>query len=158
VDAGAVASEGGAIRLRSHQLGLDARDQRLWDQIAPLLSEEERFRPPRAGEIAPLVKAPEAEVRRLLKALARRRDVIEIAPDHFFRRETMEEVADIAADIAGAQPDGLFSAAQLRDRLNNGRKVAIKMLEYFDRRGLTLRRGDLRLINPARQVLFARAR
>jgi selenocysteine-specific elongation factor len=156
VEAGAVASEGGAIRLRGHQLGLDARDQRLWDQIAPLLSDEERFRPPRAVEIAPLVKAPEAEVRRLLKALARRRDVIEVAPDHFFRRETMEEVADIAADIARDQPGGEFSAAQLRDRLNNGRKVAIQMLEYFDRRGLTLRRGDLRRINPARQDLFAR--
>ncbi len=49
------------------------------------------------------------------------------------------------------------AVAQLRGRLNNGRKVAIQMLEYFDRRGLTLRRGDLRRINPARQDLFARA-
>jgi selenocysteine-specific elongation factor len=155
VAAGTLAAEGGAVHTPEHRFGLDPRDQRLWAKIAPLLSDAERFRPPRAGEIAPLLREPEAEVRRVLKALARRRDVIEIAPDHFFRRETVDEMARIAADIAGAEADGQFSAAQLRDRLNNGRKVAIQVLEYFDRRGLTLRRGDLRRINPSRLEQFA---
>ena len=41
---------------------------------------------------------------------------------------------------------GAFSAAQFRDRLGNGRQLAIQILEYFDRRGLTLRRGDLRRV------------
>ena len=154
VETGALVSEGGTLRTPEHRFGLDARDQGLWTRIAPLLSGEERFRPPRANEIAPMLKAPEAEVRRVLKALARRRDVIEVATDHFFRRETVEDMARIVTDIAKGQPDGQFSAAQLRDRLNNGRKVAIQILEYFDRRGLTLRRGDLRRINPSRLGQF----
>ena len=156
VETGVLAAESGAVRTPEHRFGLDLRDQHLWLRVAPLLSGPERFRPPRAGEIAALTSEPEAEVRRVLKALARQGDVIEVAPDHFFRRETMDEAAAIAADIANGQPGGEFSAAQLRDRLNNGRKVAIQMLEYFDRRGLTLRRGDLRRINPARAGLFAR--
>ena len=154
VEAGALVSEGGTIRTPEHQFGLDPNDQHLWESICPLLSGEERFRPPRASEIAALLNAPEAEVRRVLKALARRKDVVEVAPDHFFRRETVEEMAAITADVARGQSDGQFAAAQLRDRLNNGRKVAIQVLEYFDRRGLTLRRGDLRRINPSRLDLF----
>ncbi len=90
----------------------------------------------------------------MLKALARRKDVVEVAPDHFFHRQTVEEMAAITAEVARGQSDGQFAAAQLRDRLNNGRKVAIQVLEYFDRRGLTLRRGDLRRINPSRLDLF----
>ena len=154
VEAGALVSEGGTVRTPEHQFGLDPNDQRLWDRIGPLLSGEERFRPPRAGEIAALLDAPEAEVRRVLKALARRKDVVEVAPDHFFHRQTVEEMAAITAEVARGQSDGQFAAAQLRDRLNNGRKVAIQVLEYFDRRGLTLRRGDLRRINPSRLDLF----
>ena len=83
--------------------------------------------------------------------------MVEVAPDHFFRRETMEEIAAIAADVGREAQDGQFSAAELRDRLNNGRKVAIQLLEYFDRRGLTVRRGDLRRINPNRANLFSRS-
>jgi selenocysteine-specific elongation factor len=158
VERGTLLSEGGTVRLPDHRFGLDPADERLWGAIAPLLSDEARFRPPRANEIAPLLKAPEAEVRRVLKALARRREVVEVAPDHFFRRETIEEMAAIALDLAAGEPGGQFSAAQLRDRLDNGRKVAIQILEYFDRRGLTLRRGDLRRINPARADIFARER
>ena len=154
VDRGVLASEGGAIRSPEHRFGLDGKDEALWRRIEPLISGEERFRPPRAIEIAPLLGAPEPEVRRVLKALARQKTVVEVAPDHFFRRETVEEMAAAAADIAAGQPDGEISAAQFRDRLNNGRKVAIQILEYFDRRGLTLRRGDLRRIDPRRLEQF----
>jgi selenocysteine-specific elongation factor len=157
VEAGELAAEGGAIRAQGHRSGLEERDQRLWLRIAPLLSGEERFRPPRVGDIAALLKVPEAHVRRTFKALARRGDVVEVAPDHFFGRETVDEMAAIVVDIARGQKDGQFAAAQLRDRLNNGRKVAIQILEYFDRKGLTARRGDLRRINPSRIDSFKRA-
>ena len=157
VDRGVLASEAGAVRSPEHRFGLDAKDEALWRRIEPLIAGEERFRPPRAIEIAPLLGAPEAEVRRVLKALARQKTVVEVAPDHFFRRETVEEMAAAAADIAAGQPEGEITAAQFRDRLNNGRKVAIQILEYFDRRGLTLRRGDLRRIDPRRLDQFSAA-
>ena len=157
IQRGVLASEGGAVRSPDHRFGLDAGDEALWARIRPMLSDEERFRPPRANELAPLLGAPEAEVRRVLKALARQRTVVEVAPDHFFRRETVEEMAVACADIAAAQPDNQITAAQFRDRLNNGRKVAIQILEYFDRRGLTLRRGDLRHIDPRKLDQFTTA-
>ena len=53
------------------------------------------------------------------------------------------------------RPTGKFTAADFRDRLDNGRKVAIQILEFFDRHGFTIRRQDLRRINPARIELFA---
>ena len=56
--------------------------------------------------------------------------------------------------LAAAAPGGEFSAAQLRDLLDNGRKVAIQILEFFDRHGVTARRGDLRRINAQRINLF----
>jgi len=157
VEAGTLASEGGAIRAPGHVLGLDGRHQQLWQRIAPWMSAAERFRPPRASELAPLLKEPEAEVRSVLKTMARKREVVEVALDRFFRRATVDEMAAIAVDVARAQKDGQFTVAQFRDRLDNGRKVAIQILEYFDGQGLTVRRGDLRRINPRRLDMPARA-
>ncbi|MEA2928793.1 MAG: selenocysteine-specific elongation factor, partial [Hyphomicrobiales bacterium] len=98
--------------------------------------------------------APEADVRRLLKLLARMGKADEVAQDHFFLRGTVAEMAAIASAIAADAPRGEFTAALLRDRLDNGRKVAIQILEFFDRHGVTLRRGDVRRINKHRLDLF----
>ena len=65
-------------------------------------------------------------------------------------------MVEIAADVAAQAENGQFTAAQFRDRLDNGRKVAIQILEFFDRHGVTLRRGDLRRINKHRLDLFRR--
>ena len=92
----------------------------------------------------------------MLKSLSRQGTAVEISPDHFFLRETVSEMVDIAADIAASAADGQLTAAQFRDRMDNGRKVAIQILEFFDRHGVTVRRGDLRRVNKQRLDLFRR--
>ena len=58
-------------------------------------------------------------------------------------------------DIDALGPDAEeVTLAQFRDQVNNGRKVAIQILEFFDRHGVTLRRGDLRRTNRHRLDLF----
>ena len=152
-----VALDGAWVRLPEHEVGLTSADERLWNRISPLLSGKERFRPPRVRDIAELMSSPEAEVRRLLKLLTRMGKVDEIAHDHFFARPVVAEMLSIASDLARTGTDGQFTAAQIRDRLDNGRKVAIQFLEFFDRHGVTLRRGDLRRINRHRLDLFGSA-
>jgi selenocysteine-specific elongation factor len=56
--------------------------------------------------------------------------------------------------VAAQAEDGWFTAPAFRDKVHNGRKVAIEILDFFDRLGLTLRKGDLRRINPHRSDLF----
>ena len=109
-------------------------------------------------DIAAALGVREADVRRLLKLLGRMGQVDEVAHDHFFLRATVAEMVEIAADVAAQAEKGEFTAAQFRDRLDNGRKVAIQILEFFDRHGVTMRRGDLRRINQHRLDLFRRRR
>lgn len=151
---GRVALDGAWARLAEHEVRLQPEDEAAWRRIAPLVSGAERFRPPRVRDIANLLDLREPDVRRLFKLLGRMGKVDEVAHDHFFLRPTVAEMTAIAADIAAAAPQGQFTAAQFRDRLDNGRKVAIRILEFFDRHGVTLRRGDLRRINRHRLDLF----
>jgi selenocysteine-specific elongation factor len=142
--------EGGVCRLPEHRLGLDRADQTLWQTLAPLIGGHNRFRPPRVAELALALRQRDFDLRRVLKVMARQGMTVEIAVDYFVLQQTMEEVAGIVRALAIESPDGLFGAAQLRDRLGNGRKVAIWMLEHLDRTGLTARRGDQRIVAEGR--------
>ena len=142
VAAKTVALDGGFARLPGHSLKLGARDEALWRKISADLARE-RFRPPRVRDFAQTYGEAEPQVRKLLRQLARLGRVVEVAPDQFFLRPA---VAQMIAAAAALGPD--FTAAQFRDRLDNGRKVAIQILEFFDRHGITVRRGDLRRTVP----------
>ena len=72
-----------------------------------------------------------------------------------FFRSVVRQMAEIAIDVAAHAPEGKFTAAEFRNRLDNGRKVAIQILEFFDRHGFTIRRQDLRRINASRVEFFA---
>jgi selenocysteine-specific elongation factor len=148
-----LAQDGPWFRLPDHRVRLSPQDERLWGVARPLIAIEP-FRPPRTRDIALAARLPEAATRTTLKRLVRMGQLIEIAPDHFFLRETVAQMAAIAADAV--DQDGLLTAASFRDRLGNGRKVAILILEFFDKAGLTIRLGDVRRVRRDRVGIFGR--
>jgi len=153
---GAVRQDGPWLRLSTHQIRLSATDERIWPQIRALLSAA-RFRPPRTRDLAQALSMPETVMRGTLKRLQRVGFLVELAPDHFFLRETVAEMAGIAAVLTKDDPGRQLTAAAFRDRLDNGRKVAIQILEYFDRVGFTVRTGDARGVREDRLALFGPA-
>jgi selenocysteine-specific elongation factor len=148
--------DGAWVRLPGHEIRLTPDQERQWRKIAPLIGGDERFRPPRVRDVAGVLALPETKVRQLFKLAGRLGWVDEIAPDHFFLRAAVAEMVNVAVDLEAKAATGHFTAAQFRDRLDNGRKVAIQILEFLDRHGVTVRRGDLRRMNRRRLDLFGR--
>ncbi len=145
--------DGPFLRLPGHSLKLGAKDEVLWQKILADLGRE-RFKPPRVRDFAEAYDTPEADVRRLMRRVAKIGRVVEVAPDQYFLRPVVAEMIAIAHALA---LEGDFSAAQFRDKLDNGRKVAILILEFFDRLGITMRKGDLRKSVPAKLGHFGAA-
>ncbi|WP_020697249.1 selenocysteine-specific translation elongation factor [Reyranella massiliensis] len=137
-----VVVDGPFLRLPGHSLTLGARDEALWKKISAEMARD-RFKPPRVRDFAQAYGAPEPDVRKLLQRLGKLGRVVELAPDHYFLRPTVAEMIGIAHAFGHD-----FTAAEFRDKLDNGRKVAIQILEFFDRQGITVRRGDLRRTVP----------
>ncbi len=153
---GRISPEGSFLRLPDHKARITEADEAAWADFAPLLADNVRFRPPRVRDIAGETGRAEPEVRRILKIAGRMGWVDQVAHDHFFLRGTIQEMVAIAADIGG---EDWFAAGQFRDRLEAdgqvvGRKVAIQILDFFDRHGITVRREDLRRVDPRRLDLF----
>jgi selenocysteine-specific elongation factor len=125
---------------------LTAADERLWSRIKPLM-ERERFQPPRVRDFAHTLSVREDDVRQLLRRLAKMGQVIQVAHDHFFLRPTVVEMIAIADRLAAGSADKMVTAGAFRDKIGSGRKVAIQILEFFDRAGVTVRHGDSRTVS-----------
>jgi selenocysteine-specific elongation factor len=153
---GAVEQDGPWLRLPTHRATLSARDEHVWGQVRELIAAE-RFRPPRTRDLARALSVPEVAMRAMLKRVQRMGRLIEVAPDQFFLSETVAEMLGAAAKLAESDPAGTVTAAAFRDQLANGRKVAIQVLEFFDRAGVTVRIGDERRVRTDRIGLFGPA-
>jgi selenocysteine-specific elongation factor len=153
VRAKTVMVDGPYLRLPSHSLTLGTKDEALWQKILAELMRD-RFKPPRVRDFAGIHDVSEPDMRKLLRRVAKLGRVVEVAPDQYFLRPVVAEMVAIAADLGGEAPGGDFTAAQFRDRLDNGRRLAILILEFFDRLGITIRRGDLRRVVPAKLQQF----
>jgi len=151
IKAKTVMVDGAFLRLPGHSLTLGARDEGLWRKISAELIRE-RYKPPRVRDFANAYSVPEPEMRKLLQRLAKVGRVVEVAPDQYFLRPVVAEMIAIAHGFGRD-----FTAAEFRDKLDNGRKVAILILEFFDRHGITIRRGDLRRTVPQKLEQFGPA-
>ena len=140
---GRIAQTHAWLHLPEHRVQLAAGDRDLWATLRPLL-DAAPYGPPRVRDIAKATGVPEDTVRALFKRVARFGEAYPVAHDHYF---TAEAVADLARRVAALNArDGHARAAPLRDEIGGGRKVAIHILEFFDRIGYTRRVRDTHVL------------
>ena len=131
------------LHLPGHRVQLAAADHDLWATLKPLL-DAAPYNPPRVRDLARSANLNEDKARALLKRLARLGEVYPVAHDHYF---TAAAVADLARRVAALSNEhGAARAAPLRDQIGGGRKVAIQILEFFDRIGYTRRVRDTHVL------------
>jgi selenocysteine-specific elongation factor len=97
-----------------------------------------------AGGFAP--PAADGVDRAELRALIQRGLVVE-RDGIWFHPDAIEAAAQVAARLLAAQPDG-YTMAEFRDAVGATRKFALPLAAELDARGVTRRRGDLRIGGP----------
>ncbi len=95
--------------------------------------------PPSRGELQSRLKVSEE----LIQALIDRGDVVEVAQDLVYRRDTFDEIVGAIRSLA--QEHGSVTVGQVRDALETSRKYALAILEHLDERRITRRIGDARV-------------
>ena len=71
-----------------------------------------------------------------------------------FLPQTVRELATVVDELIDASAGEGFTVREYRDRIGIGRNAVIEILEYFDRIGLTLRNGQVRLRRRPSNELF----
>jgi selenocysteine-specific elongation factor len=140
-----VTGEGGYAPSGAGVLG--GAQQELADELLRRLGGEP-FAPPTLASLAEALRRPPREVSQVLDVLARRGDVVRADKDLWFVGAAIDAARTQLLAMLGS--DGRVTLAGFRDRLDCGRRSAQALLEFFDREGLTLRRGDERVLRRRR--------
>ncbi|MER0126303.1 selenocysteine-specific translation elongation factor [Franconibacter daqui] len=140
---GALASREGWLHLPGHEAGFNAAQQAVWEKIAPLFGDEPWW----VRDLAREAGEEEQAMRQLLRLAAQQGFITAIVKDRYYRHDRIVAFADMIRDLD--REKGTTVAADFRDRLNVGRKLAIQILEYFDRIGFTRRRGNEHLLRDS---------
>ncbi|MFC0169777.1 selenocysteine-specific translation elongation factor [Pseudoduganella danionis] len=138
---GQICQRGRSLHLPDHSVELSAEEQAI---AAPLLAalQAGRYDPPWVRDLARDHAIAEAEVRRLLRKLAKSGDISQLVPDLFYHPQPLAELAKLVTTLPEVQ------AASFRDATGLGRKRAIQILEFFDRVGYTRRVGNVHMVRP----------
>ncbi|MBC7456030.1 MAG: selenocysteine-specific translation elongation factor [Massilia sp.] len=134
------------VALPAHSVLFSESEQALWERIVPLLSEQP-FQPPRVRPLALTLGLEEEQMRKLLSKSARLGQTYRVAHDHYFLSDSVSALATHITAIA--EVNGNATVALLRDRIGTGRKLAVEILEFFDRMGFCRRIHDRHLIRPS---------
>lgn len=137
---GKIVSHQGWLHLPDHTPGFSAAQLEIWQKVDGLFGDDPWW----VRDLATEIKHDEQTVRQLLRFAARLGLVTAILKDRYYRNDRIQEFADLIRELD--QTQGATSAADFRDRLGIGRKLAVQILEYFDRTGFTRRRGNEHLL------------
>ena len=108
----------------------------------------EPFAPPTLATLAEELRRPPRELGQILDVLARRGEVARVDKDLWFASAAVDAAREVL--LAQLESAGEVTLAGFRDAAGCGRRNAQALLEYFDREGLTLRRGDVRVARRRR--------
>lgn len=146
-ESGELHSYHGWLHLPDHKAGFTPAQQAVWEKADALFGDEPWW----VRDLARETATDEQTMRQVLKHAAQQGLITAIVKDRYYRHHRIVTFANLIRALDHER--GSTCAADFRDRLNVGRKLAIQILEYFNRIGFTRRRGNDHLLRDA--LLFA---
>lgn len=135
-ESGMVHSHHGWLHLPEHKAGFSDEQQAIWQRVAGLFADEPWW----VRDLAREANVEESLMRAVLRQAAQQGMITAIVKDRYYRNDRIVAFANMIRELDLKR--GSTCAADFRDTLNVGRKLAIQILEYFDRIGFTRRRGN----------------
>ncbi len=142
-ESGVIASHHGWLHLPDHKAGFTDEQQAIWQKVAPLFGDEPWW----VRDLATQTGTDENMMRGVLRLAAQQGMITAIVKDRYYRNDRIVAFASMIRELDLEK--GSTCAADFRDKLNVGRKLAIQILEYFNRIGFTRRRGNDHLLRDA---------
>lgn len=134
---GAVAETGALLKLPSHQIVFTPDQQAGVDRLTSVYHHDPH-NTPSFKDSAGLVGED------VLAVLLERGDLVQVSPDVLFLSDTYRVL--VAAIKAHLLANRTITVAQVRDLFTTSRKYALALMEHLDALGVTVRKGDERVL------------
>ncbi|MDE3258567.1 MAG: selenocysteine-specific translation elongation factor [Gemmatimonadota bacterium] len=138
-----LASVGPLLRLAEHRIRFSGDQGRIREEILDLLRAA-RAAPPDLNEIGVHLAKDTAEVHAVAAAMQAMGEIVRFDENLVFLPRTLEEIEQ--GLVSFLQRNREMSVSAFRDLVGTTRKYAVPLLNYFDNKGVTLRKGDVRVL------------
>ena len=142
IDTQLIRLDGAMISLAGHMAALSEKAQRALDAVSPVLRRH-GLQPPVLHDLAKEVGIPVKPLELLLKECAAAGCLVRPTDNRFFLPDAIDQVHQL---VAALDEPGGFTVQAFRDSAGIGRNLAIELLEYLDRKGVTRRDGNVRFL------------
>ena len=142
INEGLLAIDGAQIRRPQHEAQLSDSARSYLALAAPIL-EKHLLQPPVLHELATMINRSVIDLERALKECAAQGYLVHPTVNRFMLPAALSEFESLIKSLDQAEG---FTVQTFRDASGIGRNLAIEMLEYFDRKGLTRRDGNVRFV------------
>lgn len=144
--AGRLETEGGKVRIAGRGRALGERERALLEELEKLIREG-GFSPPLFKELLERLGVDRNRLRDLLNILLEEGRIEQVNPEYFLAAGKLAEAEKkVVAFLSGKER---LAVSDLRDMLGASRKYAIPLLEHLDRKRVTRREGDYRVLYRA---------
>lgn len=143
-EAGRVALDGAVVRAASHRICFTPQQEVLKAAVEARLNTANFADLPTLAELAQALDASRAEVADMLQALQTLGQVVALEGGLLIHCEALARARALLSDTL--ERDGEIAVAEFRTLIGSNRKCALALLGYFDAEGLTVRRGDVRVL------------
>lgn len=134
---------GSLLRLADHRIRFSEDQGRIREEILALL-QAGRAAPPDLNEIGVQLAQDAAEVHAVAAAMQAMGEIVRLEENLVFPPRTLEEIEQ--GLVSFLQRNREMSVSAFRDLVGTTRKYAVPLLNHFDNKGVTLRKGDVRVL------------
>jgi len=141
--AGQVQASDAAVRLPSHEITLDPKQESAAQTIVHEL-QRSGMNVPSQDELLEMTGMHPSVGRELLDLLIQRGEIVRIGDSLCLYASTVEKAESAIREFL--EKNGKITVSQFRDLTGSSRKYALPLLEYFDSKRITRRVGDERVL------------
>lgn len=140
VERNALRHVAGQYAMIEHKAQGPSYNTSLFDQVRPMFDAEQ---PVSLGDVAKRLHMPFNDIEKALRPMVAANALVQVNKNRYLTPERIDELRRVASELASNKP---FTVREFRDTSGLGRNLVIDVLEYFDRRRITQRRGDVRTL------------
>ncbi len=143
LEAGVLKASGPLVSLADHRIRLSPEQERLRERIGTRLREG-KAAPPDLPELTAELGGDRGDVEEVVVAMQAMGELVRLEDALLFDPEALVEMGSDLVNHLKVQ--GEITVSAFRDLVGTSRKYAVPLLNHFDGKGVTARKGDVRVL------------
>ena len=148
-----IVRNGKELFLAEHKIIFNSKELYVWEKIK-LILDQNKYHPPTINEIAKELSFEIKETEKVVKKALDLNFVVQVSLSRYFYPDIILYFATIVEKISAISTNHKLELSIFRNEAKISRNLAIELLEFFDRKGLTIRLKNERYLQKKANQVF----